>query len=494
MTFLSKGGDALGHSGEHRGCAVFVRAGRCAELGLSQSRGFSSFWMNSRDRNTKLFVNGVAVASVLAMAALYFMRPGTDPESIRAAAFFALVGFVAHVLAYQLAHGATGSIAHLPFLSAIVVAPGFTSALAIAAAVFAGEVVVRRERLKALFNVAQHALACTLAALVYFAIGGRSLALDLSSSVLPFAAAFATFLITNTCLVSGVISLNQGRRFSAVWQHNTLNTLVYDLLSVPAVFFFAFVYVRIGPFWALGLAFPLLGLRQLYKTNWQLEKINEELLQLMVAAIEARDPYTSGHSQRVAQYSRIASRAAGLGSRATERVFTAALLHDVGKIHEEFAPILRKPGRLTDAEFDMMKTHSEKGATLVGKVSQFRDLIPTVRGHHEAWDGSGYPDGLVGEQIPLWARVIAFADTIDAMTTDRPYREALGPDSVRAELRKEAGLQFDPAISMQLVSERLWPEMASAIRRNSATRKPTPLFIEPVLRHSAARRPVSASQ
>src|ERR1035437_419805 len=148
----------------------------------------------------------------------------------------------------------------------------------------------------------------------------------------------------------------------------------------------------------------------------------------MVAAIEARDPYTSGHSQRVAEYSRIVAHAAGLGARAAARAHTAALLHDVGKIHEEFAPILRKAGRLDEAEFAIMRLHSEKGAVLVAKVTQFRDLVPAVRSHHEAWDGSGYPDKLTGERIPLWARVITFADTIDAMTTDRPYREALTAD------------------------------------------------------------------
>ncbi|HVT37961.1 MAG TPA: HD-GYP domain-containing protein [Gemmatimonadaceae bacterium] len=378
-------------------------------------------------------------------------------------------------LAYQLAHGATGSIAHLPFLSAVIVAPGFTSVMAIAASVLIGELLARREGLKTLFNVAQHSLGCALAALVFLALGGSSLnPQELRPSVLPSVVAFAVFLSTNTCLVSGVVAVSQRRRFAAVWQQNTLNTIIYDILSLPAVFFFAFVYVRFGAIWALGLAFPILGLRQLYKTNWQLERINGELLQLMVAAIEARDPYTSGHSQRVAEYARIVADAAGLGTRATERVYTAAMVHDVGKIHEEFAPILRKPGRLTDSEFAVMKSHSEKGAALVGKVSQFRDLIPAVRGHHEAWDGSGYPDGLRTDQIPSWARVIALADTIDAMTTDRPYRQALHVDTVRAEIRAQAGRQFDPRIALELASERHWPTIEAAIWSNSASRKARP--------------------
>ncbi len=287
----------------------------------------------------------------------------------------------------------------------------------------------------------------------------------MARSIIPFAASFATFLVVNTVMVSGVMAVSENRRALQVWKQVTHGTVMYDFLALPFVYGFAFVYVK-NPWLALGVALPLFGLRQLYKTNWQLETINEELLQLMVAAIEARDPYTSGHSRRVAQYSKIVARAAGLHNRAVDRLATAALLHDVGKIHEEFAPILRKPGRLTEDEFAIMRTHPEKGAILVSKVTQFRDLVPAIRGHHEAWNGSGYPDRLAGDKIPLWARVIMFADTIDAMTTDRPYREALTADSVRDELREQAGRQFDPRIAAELIADKYWSSLAEAIRSN----------------------------
>jgi putative nucleotidyltransferase with HDIG domain len=208
---------------------------------------------------------------------------------------------------------------------------------------------------------------------------------------------------------------------------------------------------------ALGLAIPLLGARQLYKANRQLETINQELLELMVKAIEARDPYTSGHSRRVAHYSKIIARALGLGSKQVDRVATAALLHDVGKIHEVFAPILRKPGKLTSDEWAIMQTHPAKSAELVSTVSHLRDLVSAVRHHHENWDGSGYPDGLSEEAIPLESRIIMFADTIDAMTSDRPYRAALGEADVRAELIRMKGRQFDPDICDALLSSTLFP-------------------------------------
>jgi HD-GYP domain-containing protein (c-di-GMP phosphodiesterase class II) len=128
------------------------------------------------------------------------------------------------------------------------------------------------------------------------------------------------------------------------------------------------------------------------------------------------------------------------------RIVAGALLHDVGKIHEVFGPILSKPGRLTPEEQVIMRTHPIKSAELAGKVTELRDVVPLIRHHHENWDGTGYPDGLKEEAIPLGSRIIMFADTIDAMTTDRPYRAALDAMSVRKELLRFRGTQFDPMI------------------------------------------------
>jgi putative nucleotidyltransferase with HDIG domain len=394
------------------------------------------------------------------------LSAGLSWDAAATAAFFALIGLAAQALAHRLPKGGSGAIGFIPFMSALLVAPGLPLVFAVALAVLAAEVLQRRVVLKASFNVAQHVLAISLAVLVFNVLHGVPLTPNGEFGILPFAASFVTFLLVNTVMVSGVIAVSENRRVLHVWRQVTHGTVLYDFLALPVVYLFAWVYVAKGAWLASAIAVPLIGLRQLYKTNRQLETVNEEMLQLMVAAIEARDPYTSGHSRRVAEYSRIVAHAAGLGARATDRVHTAALLHDVGKIHEEFAPILRKPGRLSEAEFAIMRSHSEKGAVLVAKVTQFRDLIQVIRSHHEAWDGSGYPDQLSGEQIPVWARVIAFADTIDAMTSDRPYREALTPECVREEIRRYAGRQFDPAIAAQLITDRYWFQMVEVIRSN----------------------------
>lgn len=195
------------------------------------------------------------------------------------------------------------------------------------------------------------------------------------------------------------------------------------------------------------LVLPLFFVRHIYQVNMQLEQVNRDLLELMVKAIEARDQYTSGHSLRVSRIAGQLARERGLAAKAVDQITTAALLHDVGKIHEDFAPLLRKEAKLDGTEKALMQTHPSRSAELVATISAFRGPIEeAVRHHHENFDGSGYPLGLSGEAIPIGARVIMLADTMDAMTTDRPYRKALSYERVVEELRRYSGLQFDPLL------------------------------------------------
>jgi putative nucleotidyltransferase with HDIG domain len=269
----------------------------------------------------------------------------------------------------------------------------------------------------------------------------------------------AVYFAVNTLAVSGSIALSNQRAFRDVWNLNTRGVLGYDLGASAIALFVAYVYTWASANWGLGsfgLLFvfvPILIVRHVYGLYHQLQDSGQELLQVMVKAIEARDPYTSGHSLRVSEFSRTVALELGLSAKEVESVETAALLHDVGKIHEEFAPLLRKESRLTPEETALMQTHSTKSAELVGIISKFRGFIQdSVRHHHERWDGEGYPLGLSGKNIPLGSRIILISDTIDAMTTDRPYRKRLGLDVVIAELQKCKGTQFDPELIDVVIS------------------------------------------
>ncbi len=284
------------------------------------------------------------------------------------------------------------------------------------------------------------------------------------------------YMIFNSAVVSGVISLSENKSVLPVWRKSVQRSVAYDAISSPAVYLLAWLYAQAGITGAVLFAAPLLVLREVYKTNRQLERVNQELLELMVKAIEARDPYTSGHSRRVSQYSKIIARAVGIGGSELERIAVVALLHDVGKIHEIYAPILRKPEKLSPSEWAVMQTHPIKSAELVSTVSHLKDIVSPVRHHHENWDGTGYPDGLQGEQIPLGARIVLFADTIDAMTTDRPYRKALSESQVRSELVKFRGKQFDPEMCDKLLASPMFGLLFAPHQRET-----TPVHARPAV-------------
>jgi len=404
----------------------------------------------------RLFVATVAICAAGGVAA---SAAAGDPNALRsaeAALCFAFLGIFAQFLRYNKDADISATIVFIPFLATIFLAPTWVSLVAIAGVAYVGASIKKQSTLKSVFNIAQYVLISAIAIGVYRLLGGAPWLVRFEFNWVAYIVAFTAFVLLNAFLVTAVVALSEDRKFSRTWLTLTKSSVVPYVLSVPLSYLFAFVYVRFGPLGAIGLGLPLLGANQLYKTNWQLEKVNQELLELMVAAIEARDPYTSGHSRRVARNARIIARALGLGSRDVDRVAVAALLHDVGKIHEAFAPLLRKPGKLTPDERTTMETHPIKSAQLVQNVSHLADVVTAIRNHHENWDGTGYPDGLRAEEIPLWSRIVMIADTVDAMTTDRPYRAAMGEAEVRAELLRLSGKQFDPAMCAELLDSPLY--------------------------------------
>lgn len=165
----------------------------------------------------------------------------------------------------------------------------------------------------------------------------------------------------------------------------------------------------------------------------------------LAEAVDAKDEYTRGHSQRVAQYAKSIAEAIGEDKGFVDLVYVSGTLHDVGKIGVP-DHVLKKEGRLTDEELAAIRKHPELGEKIVAQIPQLKDALPGVRWHHERWDGKGYPDGLAGEDIPLLARILAIADTYDAMTSDRPYRKGMPEQVAVDEIVRNAGAQFDPSL------------------------------------------------
>ena len=318
--------------------------------------------------------------------------------------------------------------------------------------------------LKVLFNTAQRVVCVSGGLLLVtglggtlplfgLGVGGPFEAVSLQRDLWYFLFYAAFYFAFNTVSVSGAIALSTGNKFAEVWNFSARGVLGYDLGASFISLGLAWLYVEfegwvgVGAVGLIVTLAPILVIRHIYGLYRRLQNAGRELLDLMVKAIEARDPYTSGHSIRVATLAKTIAQDSKMSAEEVDEVYTAAILHDVGKIHEEFAPLLRKDSKLTPEETALLQTHPVKSSELVGIISSFRGNIQNaVRNHHERWDGGGYPDGLVGEDIPLGARIIMISDTTDAMTTDRPYRKRLPIEAVVAELQKYRGSQFDPKL------------------------------------------------
>jgi len=185
------------------------------------------------------------------------------------------------------------------------------------------------------------------------------------------------------------------------------------------------------------------------KVAEQAKKIRASFLSAITAlayALEAKDKYTSGHSQRVAKISVAIAKELGMPQDSIDKIRLAGLVHDIGKIGVKES-VLNKTGKLTDEEYQQIKSHCEAGEHILIPVVEDEEILRAVRHHHERYDGRGYPDGLSGERIPLGARILAVADAYDAMTSERPYREAMSAETAYIEIERGKSIQFDPEVA-----------------------------------------------
>jgi putative nucleotidyltransferase with HDIG domain len=185
----------------------------------------------------------------------------------------------------------------------------------------------------------------------------------------------------------------------------------------------------------------------------------------LARAIERREPYSLGHADRVSAFAEIVARQLGWDEARRELLRLGGMLHDIGKLAVPES-VLRKPGPLDDEEREEVLRHPEAGAQIVGLVEQLRETVPAVLHHHERWDGHGYPAGRARNEIPEEARILAVADSFDAMTSNRPYRRALPPGLALEELARCAGSQFDPELALLFVEA--WERGAFAVSASLA--------------------------
>jgi hypothetical protein len=270
----------------------------------------------------------------------------------------------------------------------------------------------------------------------------------------------AAYVTVNSTLLTLVWALHEGRSPLALYRERLGGGLPHELAYGPLAMLLLVAEREMGGLALALVAVPLVALwlgesqairastrsvTELREANERLRRMMQSTVESLARTIEARDPYTGGHTERVGEFAhRIAVRL-GLGEDQLRAIAAGSVIHDIGKIGIPDA-VLLKPGSLDESEWETMRRHPVIGAYILDELDLPEDVKAMVRHHHERFDGSGYPDGLAGEDIPLAARILTVADAIDAMTSDRPYREALSMEVAAAEMRDKAGTQFCPRV------------------------------------------------
>ena len=433
---------------------------------------------------------GVLVA--LALAAAYARRsdiPLIASYSIVGWLAFVFVGVLSEALALKFRVGRTvgvqSSVSYLPLFACAVTFPPLWAGLAGAAVAVVSDIAVRKLRgWIPVFNGALYLLGLLVATAAYTTLGGGTFGTS-SVSIPAFFVLAATYFVFNLVVVSSFFAARQLESLHQILTHIAGpmgGNLFYDLLASPIALLAGWLYFSFGVYGIALVILPLLLVRYSYTYAIQLRKVNNDLMRVLVKAIETRDPYTSGHSMRVSALAKTIGTLLSLSKRQVAAVEQAAMLHDIGKIEAPYANIIRKPHELSESERALIRTHPTQGAEMLLALSAFKDddLVGGVRHHHENFDGSGYPDGLRKSEIPLTARIIMVCDSLDAMLSDRPYRRALDAEHVRRELVRCSGSQFDPNI-VQLVLQGGVVERAQELVRQQppeAMMYPAPTLVD----------------
>ena len=296
---------------------------------------------------------------------------------------------------------------------------------------------------------------------------------------LLMAAAATTYFAFNTISVSGIIAMTEGRNPVHVWKECYLWAFPYYLLGALIACGVSAINRLVG--WQFGLiAFPIVywiyRSYQTYLSRLEAQKKHAEeiaalhlrTIEALSLAIEAKDHTTHDHLRRVQVYALEIAKDLGLDDSQLNALRAAAMLHDIGKLAVP-ENILSKPGRLTPEEFDKMKIHPIVGSEILDRVEFPYPVVPIVRSHHEKWDGSGYPDGLKRESIPIGARILSAVDCFDALASERPYRRAMSPEEAISNLSSEKGRSFDPRVVE--VMERRYVELESMVNNMETERR-----------------------
>jgi putative nucleotidyltransferase with HDIG domain len=407
-------------------------------------------------RRPEVGVHGY-IAFVVAAAAGSLLLPPTwsPPLEVWLPAFLVLtaVSTALEFIAVPLPRGGVLSVATISHVATILLVPAPFAAISIGLAVLIEESVRRVPLVKGVFNVASFVLTASMASFAVGFVGDfgaivrtaePSQATDHIRLLLAIAVAGGVYNAVNSILTSAVIAMATELPFLYLLRVNSRNTGLSELGGTTVGGLFALIWT-VEPLWTILLTLPAAVISRSLQYIRQLENETRSAIRSLAEIIDHREPTTFHHSERVAVFAVALARELGLPEDEVEVIEQAAAVHDLGKVGVPDR-VLLKPGPLTEGERAAMWLHTEIGAQVLRNYQLFRAGSAIVLHHHESWDGTGYPGRLAGEAIPQGARVVAVADSFDAMTSGRPYRVPLSVDEALDRLRRGAGIQWDPTI------------------------------------------------
>ncbi len=403
--------------------------------------------------------NYIISLTILAIVVLAFLIYFFKISDISIVLLFGVLGAVAETFLILLPNIGAVSVSFAISLAAIIlVGPLGAAVVDMMSIIFRMPYIEGRGRVhifkspiyKTVFNISQNIINAGISGSVYYI---SNLYIQSSSVINPVSVilAIVAYLTLNTTFMAKLMSIVSNEKFILTWKKNIQGTVINSMAVSCLGVIVAASYNSYGAGGVILFFIPLLLARYSFKLYIDMRNNYMDTVKALINAIEAKDPYTSGHAARVRNYAVNIAKSLQLSEKKIERIRTAALLHDIGKIGID-DNILKKCGKLTDKEYAAIKNHPTIGAEIIKDVGFLKDSMDIVKHHHERYDGKGYPDGLKGDEIPIEASILMLADSFDAMTTDRPYRKAMSIEEAIHEIIINSGTQFNPEIVEKSVS------------------------------------------
>ena len=401
----------------------------------------------------KIYLGSIAVVAAIIYIYLFF---DFDIPEFRLLIFWAVLSIVVESLLIPMPNNTIGvSVGYAINIAAVIVGGPILAATSAALGLLfripkvpeKGYIhTLNLPAYKTIFNISQSMIVTSLISLIYLSIGGRIGKFSL------FPTLFILFagMFLNTTIISGFLSALNSQKFVRVWLESIKGTFSSSIAVGSMGIIIALAYIDYGYGAVLLFLGPLLLARYSFRLYVDMRNVYLSTIQALSKSLEAKDPFTSGHSNRVEKYAVELAEAADLSFDKIQDIKIAAALHDIGKIGIN-DQILNKASKLTQEEYQQIMEHPAIGANIIRNVDFLRNIAEIIKHHHERYDGNGYPDGLRGEQIPIEACILAIADSYDAMTTDRPYRKALTRKDAIEEIEQNAGTQFHPVLAEKFI-------------------------------------------